>query len=148
MGVELDVGQPIVLGPGEGESAELGAAWVSFKAVGDACGGRFSVTETTLRPGFQGPPPHYHESYVDSFYVLEGTLTVRIGDEEVEAAEGAFVLIPPRMVHTFANRTDMVVRVLNLMAPGGFERYFREAAGAEPDRLPEILSRYDFHPAA
>jgi mannose-6-phosphate isomerase-like protein (cupin superfamily) len=146
--VELDVGQPIVLGPGQGESADLGAAHVSFKAVGEACGGRFSVTETTLRPGFDGPPPHYHEGYVDSFYVLEGMLTVRIGDDEITADEGSFVLIPPRTVHTFSNRTEMVVRVLNLMAPGGFEQYFREAAGAEAERLPEILERYDFHPAA
>ena len=62
--------------------------------------------------------------------------------------------MPPGAAHTFSNPGDSPVKVLNLMFPGGFERYFFEASeavapGAPPD--PEVLGRiaakYDFEPA-
>jgi hypothetical protein len=58
-------------------------------------------------------------------------------------------------VHTFWNPGDSPVRLLNLMAPGGFEQYLKEVAeaaapGAAPDPalMAEIASKYDFEPAA
>ncbi len=124
---------------------EVGGAELTFKAAGEISD-QFSLTESRLPPGFPGPPPHTHETYVDSFYVLEGTLTVRFAEEEVEAGAVAFVCVPPGVVHTFMNRSDGEVRVLNFMAPGGFEQYFREVAAA-PDQMAEIIARYDFKPA-
>jgi quercetin dioxygenase-like cupin family protein len=140
----------VVRGPGEGETI-LGGA-VLFKAqVGDG-DGTFSLTEITLPPGYPGPVLHRHERTLDSFYVLEGTLTIRLGEEEeIEARPGTYGAMPPGTVHSFANRSDGVVRALNLMAPGGFEQYLKElAAAAPPGELPapavmaEIASRYDF----
>jgi mannose-6-phosphate isomerase-like protein (cupin superfamily) len=142
----------VVRGPGEGDSILGGAAL--FKAEGGDAEGTFSLSETTLLPGFPGPVPHRHERLLDSFYVLEGTLTVRLGDREVEAGPGSFAIVPPGNVHTFANRSDAPVRMLNLMAPGGFEQYLKEVAavmtpGEPPDPavMAEIASRYDFLPA-
>jgi mannose-6-phosphate isomerase-like protein (cupin superfamily) len=91
---------------------------------------------------------------LDSFYVLEGTLTIRLGaDDEIEAGSNSFGAMPPGTVHSFANRTDGVVRAVNLMAPGGFEQYLKQlAAAAAPGELPdpatmaEIAARYDFEP--
>jgi mannose-6-phosphate isomerase-like protein (cupin superfamily) len=37
------------------------------------------------------------------FYVLEGTLTMRLGDETTELPAGSFVCVPPGVVHTFSN---------------------------------------------
>jgi mannose-6-phosphate isomerase-like protein (cupin superfamily) len=142
----------VVRGPGEGESI-LGGA-VVFKAEGGDGEGTISLSETTLPPGFPGPVPHVHERLLDSFYVLEGTLTVRLGDREVEAGAGSYSIVPPGNVHTFANRSDAPVRMLNLMAPGGFEQYLKDVAAATPPgELPDlavmaqIASRYDFRPA-
>lgn len=144
------LGDTIVRRPGEGESIMGGA--VVFKAETGDGEGTFSLTETTLPPGFPGPVPHVHERTLDSFYVLDGTLTVRLGDREVEAGPGSFAIVPPGNVHTFANRTGAPVRMLNLMAPGGFEQYLKEvSAAAAPGELPDqtvmakIASRYDFH---
>jgi glyoxylate utilization-related uncharacterized protein len=75
---------------------------------------------------------------------------VRIGDETVEVRAGSYAFVPPGTVHTFSNTSDEVVRVLNLMAPGGFEQYLKEAAAAigegppNPAAMAEIASRYDF----
>ncbi len=155
-----DGGRPfaetVVRGPGEGEVLTMGPSGALFKAeVGDG-DGTFSLTEITLAPGFPGPIPHRHETLVDSFYVLEGTLTLRLGEETVEAPPGSYAFVPPGNVHTFANASDETVRALNLMAPGGFEQYLKEvgraaaAAGGplDPQAMAKIASRYDFRPAA
>jgi mannose-6-phosphate isomerase-like protein (cupin superfamily) len=85
---------------------------------------------------------------VDSFYVLEGTLTVDLGDRRVEAGPGSYALVPPGNVHTFSNPGDEPVRILNVMAPGGLERYLKEVAAMggppDPELLARIASRYDF----
>ena len=41
---------------------------------------------------------------------------------ELVAAAGTFVLVPPGVEHTFANRSDHPVRMLNIHAPAGFDR--------------------------
>ena len=143
----------VVRGPGEGEELELGPTRALFKAEVFDGEGTFSLAEATLAPGFPGPPPHRHRTHVDTFYVLDGTLTVRLGDEEHDAPPGSYAVIPPGTPHAFANRSDGVVRMLNLMAPGGFEQYLKDVARAalpgeppDPRVIAEIASRYDFVP--
>ena len=53
--------------------------------------------------------------------MLEGELTFIHDDDEVVAGPGTFVLVPPGVPHTFANRSDAVVRMLNVHAPAGFD---------------------------
>src|SRR5581483_754985 len=153
-----DGGRPIsdvvVRGPGEGETVSMGGSSALFKAEISDGDGTLSLVESTLEPGFPGPVLHRHERTVDSFYVLEGTLTVRLGDDEREAGPGSYAFVPPGVVHSFANRADEPVRMLNLMAPGGFEQYLKELAVAlvpgeapHPAVMARIASRYDFRPA-
>jgi uncharacterized cupin superfamily protein len=82
---------------------------------------RFNLALITLGPHREGPPPHSHSAEDDSFYILEGELTLLLGDDEVVAGPGAFVLVPPGVTHTFANRSDTPVRMLNVHAPAGFD---------------------------
>jgi quercetin dioxygenase-like cupin family protein len=102
-------------GPGEGEPITIGESSAVLKADGPAVGGFFSLAETTLAPGFQGPAWNRDGALVDGFYVLEGTLSLHLGDEQVEAGRGAFALVPAGKA-TFANRSAQDVRVLNLIA--------------------------------
>jgi mannose-6-phosphate isomerase-like protein (cupin superfamily) len=82
---------------------------------------RFNLALITIGPQRNGPPPHSHESEDDSFYVLDGEMTFLVDDDEVTAGPGTFVLVPPPVVHTFANRGDVAVRMLNIHAPAGFD---------------------------
>ena len=136
----------IVRGPGEGNLLELGPNRLLMKAeVGDG-DGTFYLGEMTLAE-FPGPPPHVHERHLDSFFVLDGTLTLRLGEETVQAAAGSYAYVPPGNVHTFSSGGS--VRALNVMAPAGFEQYLKEAAAAgtaDPAELAAIASRYDFRP--
>ena len=76
----------------------------------------------TMAPGREGPTIHDHEDEDDAFYVLEGEIVFILGDEELIAAPGTFVLVPPGVMHTFANRTTKPARILNIHAPAGFDR--------------------------
>jgi mannose-6-phosphate isomerase-like protein (cupin superfamily) len=74
-----------------------------------------------MQPARSGPPMHEHADEDDSFYVLEGEMTFLLEDEEILAGSGTFVLVPPGVQHTFANRSDTVARMLNIHAPAGFD---------------------------
>ena len=74
-----------------------------------------------------------------------------VGDREIDASAGSYVLVPPGVVHTFANISDEPVRFLNISAPGGLEKYLRDLADAmrsgtmpgTPD-FAAIVAKYDF----
>jgi quercetin dioxygenase-like cupin family protein len=140
----------VVHGPGEGERLAVGPSSTVIKADGAATDGRFFLSETEIAPGFGGPPLHTHEKLMDMFYVLDGTLTLVVEDETIEAEPGTFACIPPGTRHSFSNRTDAPVRFLNFNTPSGWENYMRDlaAAGAKgplsPQEIGEIASRYDF----
>jgi mannose-6-phosphate isomerase-like protein (cupin superfamily) len=135
---------------GEGERYPLGQrSSTTIKATAEATGGLFFVAESEVEAGFPGPPPHVHDTIADSFYVLEGTLTIVVGHEQIELGPGGFACAPPGVRHTFSNPSSAPVRFLNINAPGGFERYMRELAAAAnegpmtSERIGEIASRYD-----
>ena len=138
-----------MLGPGEGESITIAGNEIVFKADAESTGGGIGLVEYTAVPGFPGPPPHRHRTLHDMFYVLEGTLALRLGDDTVELGPGGFAHIPPGTVHTFSNPGAEPVRFLSLQTPGGFEEYFREAAAAlgtgpfDPAVLAGVIARYD-----
>jgi mannose-6-phosphate isomerase-like protein (cupin superfamily) len=98
----------VVHRPGQGEIHKLGSgSSVTIKAAGEHTGGTFFLSDSVIEPGFPGPPPHVHDRVHDMFFVLEGTLTMRLGDETMEAGPGTFVCVPPGVVHTFSNGTDV-----------------------------------------
>jgi len=139
-----------VRGPGEGDTLTLGPNGLVFKTeVGDG-DGTFYLGEMTLAPSFPGPVPHRHAEHLDSFFVLEGTLTLQLGDDQAETPAGSYAVAPPGSVHTFSNPGKGTVRALNIMGPAGFEQYLKEAAAAgttDPAELAKIASHYDFKPA-
>jgi mannose-6-phosphate isomerase-like protein (cupin superfamily) len=76
--------------------------------------GKLCLSETTIPPGFDGPLPHAHEHTVDSFYVVEGSLSLRGADGETEIGAGTYVLAPPGVPHGFANGASGPARLLNV----------------------------------
>jgi quercetin dioxygenase-like cupin family protein len=139
-----------VLESGDGERLDMGATSVTLKATREHTGGQFFLSEVILAPGGPAPPPHVHDVLHDMFYVLEGTLTLRMGDETRELGAGGFACMAPGTVHTFSNPGDAPVRFLNLNVPGGFEEYMRELGAAlaggtppTPEEIGRIASRYD-----
>jgi mannose-6-phosphate isomerase-like protein (cupin superfamily) len=123
---------------------------VTIKATGEETNDSFYLGEVVVQPGFAGPPPHIHERLHDMFYVLDGTLTMRLGDETTELPAGSFACVPPGVIHTFSNPNERPVRVLNFNTPAGWENYMRDLAALLAKGAPsqqeigQIASRYDF----
>jgi quercetin dioxygenase-like cupin family protein len=110
----------VLLGPGEGRVYEMGPLRAVFKAGAQETDGTYAVSEWWLEPRTRGPGPHSHPDD-DVFYVLAGTLSVRVGEEWVQAPRGSFVLIPGGTRHDFENRGDTPAGFLDLALPGDFE---------------------------
>jgi quercetin dioxygenase-like cupin family protein len=85
------------------------------------------ATWTRFAGGQDGAAPHVHREHNDLFYVLDGELSVLVGDGWVQVPAGTLVLAPPLLVHGFRNGSDeREVRYLNFHAPGGgFAPYLR-----------------------
>jgi quercetin dioxygenase-like cupin family protein len=112
----------------EGDSTSLfGDAYV-VKAAGEETGGTLAVIEAHLAPHSSGTPLHVNTLEDENYYVIEGTLTFRMDDRDVEAPAGTFVHIPKGMVHSHWNATAAPIRLLAFPAPAGFERFFADLA--------------------
>jgi mannose-6-phosphate isomerase-like protein (cupin superfamily) len=56
--------------------------------------GRFGLIEHVVPGGFPGPALHVHPSFEETFYVIEGEIAVRVGDEAHEAGPGTVAVVP------------------------------------------------------
>ena len=81
-----------------------------------------------------GPPLHFHDEQDDTFYVLDGLLTVQAGEEVLDVGPGDFLSIPPGVAHTFDNlhNGDDLVRAINVMTPGGLFPMIEDMARVPP----------------
>ena len=109
-----------MLGPGEGRSYPMGRIAAVFKADGPETNEKYSISEWWLEPNTKGPGAHCHPED-DIFYVIEGTMSILIGDSWVHATRGSFVLVPGGVTHDFENRGAVRAGILNLSIPGAFE---------------------------
>jgi mannose-6-phosphate isomerase-like protein (cupin superfamily) len=127
---------------GAGRSVSLGGMGVVFKLSGADTGGAFAVVEHPIDPGrLVFPHVHVHED--EYSYVLEGTVGARVGDREVIAGPGSYLIKPRGLMHTFWNAGPEPARLLEIISPAGFEEYFVELAEAgDPDRRQELAMKY------
>jgi quercetin dioxygenase-like cupin family protein len=87
-----------------------------------------TVTWTRYGAGERGPDPHVHREHTDAFYILDGEVTFEVGPERerLRASAGAFVAVPPNVVHAFVNESGTDASWLNMHAPDtGFATYLR-----------------------
>jgi quercetin dioxygenase-like cupin family protein len=114
----------------------LGGLGVRFLLDGARTGGRFSVVEHPLLPHALGAPVHTHADEDEYSFVLEGEVGVQIGDQVLTAGPGAVVVKPRGIAHAFWNAGDVPARLLEVISPAGFERYFAELAPHVPPAVP------------
>ena len=144
--METMTAQPLVLGPGEGEAVDFGGLGARFMAVGEG----FSLVEHVIAPRTLAAPLHVHEHEDEYSYVLEGEVGVQVAGEVRYARAGDLVAKPRGIWHAFWNRADEPARLLEIVSPGGFERYFADIAPLLPPQRPEpdfeglgqVMARY------
>ncbi len=117
-------------------------------------GGGFSLPEHPIPPRTLVAPLHRHSNEDEYSFVLEGRMGAMLGEEVFYAEAGEFAFKPRRQWHTFWNPDDAPCRILEIISPGGLERYFDELAAAmqqfdfEPAQMAELAIRYglEFEP--
>jgi mannose-6-phosphate isomerase-like protein (cupin superfamily) len=140
----------------EGDAFWLAGMLQTVRIGGADTGGRYGLIEVVVPPGL-GSPWHVHVEEDEWFYVLEGNLTVHVGDARVDLKTGGFAFGPKGVPHTFIGAGPEPTRVLVGLAPMQFEGFLRAVgqpttarvlpprpAGPPPDpkRLVEIAKQH------
>lgn len=100
-----------------------------FLATGALTDGHFGLFQWDMAPRSGGPDAHYHKTFSESFYILDGEVRLFDGANWVTAVKGDYLYVPPNGIHAFKNETDEPASMLILFAPGApRERYFLEGA--------------------
>jgi quercetin dioxygenase-like cupin family protein len=87
--------------PEESELRWMGETSTYFLATGEQTGGAFTLVDEQAKRG-ESVPLHLHRDDIESFYVLEGEITLYIGDAPgVRAGPGSFAHLPGGTVHGF-----------------------------------------------
>ncbi len=137
-----------IVGPADGVEGFLGSIGVRFMIDGLETGERFSLVEHAMSPRALAAPLHVHTREDEYSFVLEGRMGALLGDDVVEAGPGDLVFKPRDQWHTFWNAGDEPTRILEIIAPAGFERFFKElsdmggAIDADPEQLAALGARY------
>ena len=153
-----------VVRPGEGAEGFLGSIGVVFKLWGADTNGALSVVEHPFPVGAL-VPPHLHTREDEYSIVTEGEIGFRSGDREAVLGPGGYITKPRGELHTMWNAAAETARMIEIITPAGFERFFREVADLvqagppdpaelaalseayglfiDPTWVPDLMDRYD-----
>jgi len=137
-----------VVGPKDGKAGFLGSIGARFMLGGAASDGGFSLVEHPMSAHALAAPLHRHTREDEYSYVLEGRMGALLGDDVLEAGPGELVCKPRGEWHTFWNAGEQPCRILEIISPAGFERFFEELVDlggvvqASPELLGELCERY------
>src|SRR3712207_3786641 len=147
----MQTSAPKIVGPQDGKAGMLGSIGVRFMIdTEETFEGGFSLVEHPMPPRALAAPLHKHSREDEYSFVVEGRMGALLGDDEVYAEAGDLVHKPRDQWHTFWNAGDTPCRILEIIAPGGYENFFdelveagRDATGPpEPEWLAQLGARY------
>ncbi len=124
--------KPHIAAPGQGLEYDWSQDHITIKTPADLTGGRVSVVEDILKPGFH-LPAHRHRSMVEVFYVLDGELSFAFEDETATVTPGTTITVPANLRHGLSCAGGG--RMVTVFVPGGFDRYLAELAALTPAEL-------------
>jgi mannose-6-phosphate isomerase-like protein (cupin superfamily) len=122
------------------------------KASAADTGGMYTLLEITAPPGLE-TPLHVHYREDEGFYVLDGTVSIEVGDQTVELGPGQHAFGPRNIPHRFTVGPDGA-HMIWVLTPGGFDEFVADvSAPAEtptippasvlpPENAPEIVLRH------
>ena len=140
--------QATVVSPRDGKAGFLGSIGVRFMVNGKELGAGFSLVEHPMGPRALAAPLHRHALEDEYSYVLQGRVGALLGDEVLVAGAGDLIFKPRKQWHTFWNAGDEPARLLEIISPAGFERFFDELVDlggvtqVDPQVLAELCGRY------
>ncbi|MDX6244854.1 MAG: hypothetical protein QOE76_2577 [Frankiales bacterium] len=105
----------------------MGAIGVAFRIGGDETGGQLAIVEHPFPVGAL-VPPHVHSREDEFSIVTAGRIGFRSGPDEVVLGAGGYISKPRGELHTMWNAGSEEARMIEVITPAGFERFFLELA--------------------
>jgi mannose-6-phosphate isomerase-like protein (cupin superfamily) len=105
---------------------------MTLKAGGARSQVGWTFLEAQLRAG-HAPPLHLHQHEDEAFYLLDGSMRFRCGDDEFEALRGDFIFVPRGTPHAFRVGRDGA-RTLEVATATGLARFIEAAGEPAPTR--------------
>lgn len=124
--------EPTIRRPNEGRTVAVVGDVYRFLAMGADTNGKYALWEAIVPPG-GGPPAHVHSREEEGFFILDGEITFRIGDETKVATAGMFANMPVGTPHSFKNESGQPAKMLISVAPAGLEQMFFEVGVPLPE---------------
>ena len=126
---------PFLTRRGEGEARWWFECLAEIKVTAEQTGGLLSIVEITEPPN-AAAPLHVHHREDEGFWILEGDVTIEVGDTTVHATAGDFAFGPRGIPHRYTVGENGC-RMLFVLTPGGFENLVRDmSVPAESRTLP------------
>jgi quercetin dioxygenase-like cupin family protein len=121
---KTDALDPHAVRADEGEARWWFGALAVIKATAADTGGQLAIVEVTEPPGAESPL-HVHHREDEAFWILEGDVTLQVGDATIEASAGDYAFGPRDVPHSY-RVGDAGCRMLFICTPGGFEGLVRD----------------------
>jgi quercetin dioxygenase-like cupin family protein len=153
----------VLAGP-RGPDRSLGSIGVGFRLGGEQTGGQVAIVEHPFPPGAL-VPPHVHTREDEFSIVTAGAIGFRSGADEVVLEAGGYISKPRGELHAMWNAGPVEARMIEIITPAGFERFFLELADLiqagppdpavleplaasyglffDPTWVPELMTKYD-----
>jgi uncharacterized RmlC-like cupin family protein len=135
--------KPSIVRPDEAHHISLYDVAFRYGIGTEETGGALSILEVTIPPRTL-VKPHIHSREDECSLILSGSVGARLGEETVEEIPSGSWLVKPRSLpHAMWNATDEPARILEVVAPGGIERYFEQIAPVLRQHGPEWTQRFN-----
>jgi mannose-6-phosphate isomerase-like protein (cupin superfamily) len=141
----------------EAEQVTLGSGTVArFVAPGHLTRGEFGLFEWRMPNRTKRSGTHLHRTFSESFYIMQGTVSLFDGTQWVSASAGDYLYVPEGVAHGFYHDSDEPAAMLILFAPGApREAYFRDLASIAAtgrtltdEEWVELWARHDQYPVS
>lgn len=109
----------------EGEAFSLFGMLQTVKIGRADTSGKFGLLEIIV-PSGHGSPYHVHPEEDEWFYVLEGNLTVYVGNTRLDLEAGGLAYGPKGVPHTFIASGPTTTRMLVGFSPMQYEGFIRQ----------------------
>jgi quercetin dioxygenase-like cupin family protein len=140
--------RPHIVAPEDQAAVEFLGHIARVRLGGQHSAGELAVVDSEMARGF-ATPVHHHLHAAETFFLLEGALRVRVGEEEFNVGAGTVAVLPKLIDHAYVVTSEHA-RLLSLHTPAGFDEFVMAVghppeltdAATDSEELPSIAAKF------